>query len=151
MKKGPDGGVNDTKMDAAARVLRLRLQHFEVKNTSGFATAFATAKKDNAGAVLLVESPRAVANRVLIAELGIKHRLPIMSQFSRVVEAGGFMSYGIDWQDIGRRIAGATDQILKGKNPNDIPIQQPTAFHLSINLKTAKTLGILPTRQQPAL
>jgi putative ABC transport system substrate-binding protein len=123
VKKGPDSGVNDTKMDAAARVLRLRLQHFEVKNTSGFATAFATAKKDNAGAVLLVESPRAVANRVLIAELGIKHRLPIMSQFSRVVEAGGFMSYGPDLGDLFRRAATYVDKILKGAKPAELPIE----------------------------
>jgi putative ABC transport system substrate-binding protein len=142
VKKAPDSGVNDTKMDAAARVLHLRLQHFEVKNTSGFATAFATAKKNNAGAVLLVESPRAVANRVLIAELGIKHRLPIMSQFSRVVEAGGFMSYGPDLGDLFRRAATYVDKILRGARPGDLPIEQPTKFEFVINLKTAKALGL---------
>jgi putative ABC transport system substrate-binding protein len=142
VKKGPDSGVNDAKMDAAARVLRLRLQHFEVKNTSGFATAFASAKKDNAGAVLLVESPRTVANRVLIAELGIKHRLPIMSQFSRVVEAGGLMSYGPDLSDLFRRAAVYVDKILKGAKPADLPVEQPSKFELVINLKTAKALGL---------
>jgi putative ABC transport system substrate-binding protein len=83
-------------MAAAAKVLGLRLQHLDVDSAGGFGAAFATAKRDNAEAVLLVESPRAVANRVAVAEFGIKHRLPVMSQFSRIVEAGGLMSYGPD-------------------------------------------------------
>jgi putative ABC transport system substrate-binding protein len=142
VKRTPDSGVNEATMDAAARVLRLRLQHFEVKSANGFATAFATAKKENAGAVLLVESPRAVANRMIIAELGIKHRLPIMSQFSRIVESGGLMSYGPDLGDLFRRAATYVDKILKGAKPADLPIEQPTKFELVINLKTAKALGL---------
>jgi putative tryptophan/tyrosine transport system substrate-binding protein len=142
VKRGADSGITEATMGAAARVLRLQLQHFEVKSASGFATAFATAKKENAGAVLLVESPRAVANGVLIAELGIKHRLPIMSQFSRVVEAGGLMSYGPDLGDLFRRAATYVDKILKGAKPGDLPVEQPTKFDLVINLKTAKTLGL---------
>ena len=123
-------------------MLRLQLQHFEVKSASEFASAFATAKKENAGAVLLVEGPRAVANGVLIAELGTKYRLPIMSQFSRVVEAGGLMSYGPDLSDLFRRAATYVDKILRGVKPADLPIEQPDKFALVINLKTAKTLGL---------
>jgi putative ABC transport system substrate-binding protein len=142
VKRAADSSVTEATMGAAARVLRLQLQHLEVTSASGFATAFATAKKENAGAVLLVESPRAVANGVLIAELRIKHRLPIMSQFSRVVEAGGLMSYGPDLGDLFRRAATYVDKILKGAKPGDLPVEQPTKFDLVINLKTAKALGL---------
>ena len=123
-------------------VLGLRLQHLDVKGPSDFFTAFAAAKRDNAEAVLLVESPRAVAKRAAIAELGLKHRLPIMSQFSRIVEAGGLMSYGPDLTDLFRRASTYVDKILKGAKPADLPIEQPTKFDLVINLRTAKALGL---------
>jgi putative ABC transport system substrate-binding protein len=113
-----DGGVVVPTMAAAARVFGLRL------------------------AVFLVESPRTVANRTVIAELGLKHRLPVMSQFSRIVEAGGFMSYGPDLSELFRRAASYVDKILRGAKPADLPIEQPTKFKLVINLKTAKALGL---------
>jgi putative ABC transport system substrate-binding protein len=135
-------GPTVAMMTAAARVLGVRLLHLDVKTSSNFAPAFAAAKRDHAEAVLLVESPRAVANRAAIAELGLKHRLPIMSQFSRIVEAGGLMSYGPDLSDLFRRAATDVDKILKGAKPGDLPIEQPTKFELVINLKTAKNLGL---------
>jgi putative ABC transport system substrate-binding protein len=142
VKRSSDSGLTEPTMGAAARVLGLRLEHLDVTSASGFATAFATAKMHNAEAVLLVESPRAVANREIIAELGLKHRLPIMSQFSRIVQAGGFMSYGPDLSDLFRRAAAYVDKILKGAKPADLPVEQPTKFELVINLKTAKALGL---------
>jgi putative tryptophan/tyrosine transport system substrate-binding protein len=80
--------------------------------------------------------------RKLIVELAAKGRLPTIYPFRQFVEAGGLMSYGIDTVEIGHRIAGLVDKILKGAKPGEIPIFQPTYFELSINLKTAKTLGI---------
>jgi len=129
-------------MAAAARLLGLRLQHLDVKSGRDFDATFAAVKKQNAECLLIVESPRAVANRALIAELGLKHRLPMMSQFSRIVEAGGLMSYGPDLTDLFRRAAPYVDKILKGAKPADLPVEQPTKFELVINLKTAKALGL---------
>ena len=142
VKRSADAGSSPASMAAAANVLGLRLQHLDVKGPSDFFTAFAAAKRDNAEAVLLVESPRAVAKRAAIAELGLKHRLPIMSQFSRIVEAGGLMSYGPDLTDLFRRASTYVDKILKGAKPADLPIEQPTKFDLVINLRTAKALGL---------
>ena len=144
VSRSTDSGVVVPTMAAAARVLGLRLQHLDVdvNSSSGFATAFAAAKNDNAEAIFLIESPRTVAQRTLIAELGFKYRLPIMSQFSRIVEAGGLMSYGPDLSDLFRRAASYVDKILEGAKPADLPVEQPTKFDLVINLKTAKALGL---------
>ena len=80
--------------------------------------------------------------RRLIVELAAKGRLPTIYTYRQFVEAGGLMSYGIDVSDLGHRVADMADKILKGAKPAEIPIFQPTKFELSINLKTAKTLGI---------
>ena len=135
------GSDRTALLSAPARSLKLQLQHLDV-TSADFDGAFTTAKKAGAGAVMLVESPRTVVNRWRIADLGLKHRLPVMSQFSRLVEAGGLMSYGPDLSDLFGRAASYIDKILKGAKPVDLPIEQPTKFELVFNLKTAKALGL---------
>jgi putative ABC transport system substrate-binding protein len=130
-------------MTAAADALGLRLSHLDVNSVRDFEVAFAAAKKNGAECVVLVESPRAVANRALIGELGLRYRLPVVSHFSRIVEAGGFLSYGPDLTELFRRAAGYVDKILRGTSPGELPIEQPSKFELVINLKTAKTLGLV--------
>jgi putative ABC transport system substrate-binding protein len=88
------------------------------------------------------DEPENLRNRRLIIELAAKGRLPTIYAYRQLVEAGGLMAYGIDLSDLGHRIADLADKILKGAKPGEIPIFQPTKFELSINLKTAKTLGI---------
>jgi putative tryptophan/tyrosine transport system substrate-binding protein len=78
----------------------------------------------------------------LIVELAEKGHLPTIYPFHQFVEAGGLMAYRVDLSDVGHRVANLVDKILKGAKPADIPIFQPTKFELSINLKTAKALGI---------
>ena len=77
-----------------------------------------------------------------VAELAAKNRLPLIAPFREMTTAGGLMSYGPNIPDMYRRAAGYVDKILKGTNPSDLPVEQPTKFELLINLKTAKTLGI---------
>jgi putative tryptophan/tyrosine transport system substrate-binding protein len=134
-------GPTAAMMTSAARMLGLHLLHFDLKG-GNVAAAFSAAKRDHAEAVLLVEGPRAVANRVVVAELGLRYRLPIMSSFSQIVQAGGLMSYGPDLSDLFRRAASYVDKILRGTKPADLPVEQPTKFELIINLKTAKALGL---------
>jgi len=74
--------------------------------------------------------------------LADRYRLPAMYQFRQFAAEGGLMSYGPDTADIFRRAASYVDRILKGANPAELPVQQPTKFLLVLNLKTAKALGL---------
>jgi putative ABC transport system substrate-binding protein len=77
-----------------------------------------------------------------IAELGIKNRLPTISDGFRFAETGGLIYYGPDYLPLARRAATYVDKILKGAKPADLPVEQPTKFELVINLKTAKQIGV---------
>ena len=83
-----------------------------------------------------------VANRDLIIALSALYRLPAMYPFHFFVSDGGLISYGVDLSDMQRRAAGYVDRILKGAKPTDLPVQLPTKYLLTINLKTAKALGL---------
>jgi putative ABC transport system substrate-binding protein len=88
----------------------------------------------------------AAAKAKAIAAFAIEHRLPAMYEWRFYVLAGGLLSYGADNLILHREAAAYVDKILRGANPGDLPIQQPTKFELIINLKTAKTLDLtIPT------
>jgi putative ABC transport system substrate-binding protein len=103
---------------------------------------FAALAQEGAEGLVVLDEAENLTYRRLIVELAEKGRLPTIYPWRQFVEAGGLMSYGIDLSDVGHRVADMVDQILKGAKPGEIPIYQPTKFELSINLKTAKTLGI---------
>ncbi len=92
--------------------------------------------------LLVLSSAHFTSSRSRIATLAIQQRLPTMFTFKTYVEAGGFMSYGVDYVEMHRRIAAFVGRILKGVSPADIPVEQPTKFELVVNLKTAKAIGI---------
>jgi putative ABC transport system substrate-binding protein len=78
----------------------------------------------------------------MLLELASKARLPAIYSYSRWADAGGLMSYGANLGELWHRSAAYVDKILKGANPGDLPIEQPTKFEFVVNLKTAKVLGI---------
>jgi putative tryptophan/tyrosine transport system substrate-binding protein len=78
-----------------------------------------------------------------IAEMALNNRLPAASVQRELAEAGLLMTYGADYRDLYRRTATIVDKIFRGAKPTDLPVEQPTKFELLINLKTAKTLGII--------
>jgi putative ABC transport system substrate-binding protein len=81
-------------------------------------------------------------NRDLIISLAARHRLPTIYPYRYWVGDGGLVSYGIDQVDLYRRVPTYVDRILKGANPAELPVQLPTRFELTVNLKTAKALGL---------
>ena len=78
----------------------------------------------------------------MIIALLARHRLPAVFATGVWVRIGGLMVYAVDTADLMRRAAGYVDRILKGANPADLPVQQPSKYELSINLKTARALGL---------
>jgi putative ABC transport system substrate-binding protein len=111
-------------------------------NEQEYQRVFAALAQEGVDGLLVSGEAENDTNRRLIVELAAKGRLPTIYPYRQFVEAGGLMSYGSDSAEVGHRIADLADKILKGAKPADIPIFQPTKFELSINLKTAKTLGI---------
>ena len=97
----------------------------------------------NGASVLLVaDDAEFTARRAELAQLGIKHRLPIVSGLKEMVEAGCLMAYGGSFAELYRRAASHVHKILQGMRPADLPVEQATKFELVLNLKTARALGL---------
>ena len=99
------------------------------------------AQTANGGLVVLPDSTT-VLHRDLIVALAAKHRLPTVYPFGLFVGAGGLMSYGTDQVDMFRLTASYVDRILRGDKPAELPVQSPTMFETSVNIKAAKAIGI---------
>jgi len=90
----------------------------------------------------LANSAEHFTNRVLIAQLAARHRLPAIYPAREFVEVGSVLAYGVDNANVWRRIPDMTDQLLRGEKPGDIPFDQQTKFELVLNQKTARSLGL---------
>jgi putative tryptophan/tyrosine transport system substrate-binding protein len=136
------GAVHEMhEVEVAAHALGLEAVTFKIKRAADIAPAI-EAFKDRADALYVVGDPLTSANRIRINILAVGARLPTMYGFRESVEAGGLISYGPNLQNLFRRAAEYVDRILRGTKPGDIPVEQPTKFHLVINLTTAKALGL---------
>jgi ABC-type uncharacterized transport system substrate-binding protein len=98
-----------------------------------------------ADTLYVVSEPLVTSNRIRINTLAQSARLPTI-RHSRVCRSGSLMSYGPNYSDQFRRTAELVDKILRGAKPGDIPVEQPTKFDLTINMVTAKALGITVPR-----
>jgi len=107
-----------------------------------YRSAVAQASRDGADAIMIGDTPDVMRNRSLIPELIGAAKLPAIYPFFELVEADGLMAYAFDLVELNKRVANDIDAILRGANPADIPFYQVTRFELSINLKTAKALGL---------
>ena len=126
----------------ASEKLGVVLQPQAISDPDQFEGAFATIVAGSAQALVVVIDPLTVRYRERIAELATKNRLPAMYGFREFVDGGGLIAYGVSVPDLCRRAAIYVDKIIKGANPANLPIEQPTTFELIINLKTAKALGL---------
>jgi putative ABC transport system substrate-binding protein len=97
---------------------------------------------DQNGSLIVAPDTFNVVNIKLIAQLALQRKLPAISVYQQFVTEGGLLAYGPDTADVLRRSAEYVDRILKGAKPAELPVQEPIKFELTINLKTAKTLGI---------
>ena len=126
----------------SAKLLGLTIQSLEVRSPDDLESAFQAATEGGAQGLITLRHAPILRGRKRIVALAIKSRLPVIYGDKRFVKGGGLMSYGTSFADLYRRQANYVDRILKGANPGDLPIEQPTKFELIINLKTAKQIGL---------
>jgi putative ABC transport system substrate-binding protein len=131
-----------TEIDNTARTIGIQSQLFDVRKAADLAPAFENASRQQIGAFIVNIDALTQENQKLIIELAAKHRLPAIYPSREFVDAGGLITYGVNYPDLYRRAATFVDKILKGAKPGDLPVEQPTTFELVINLKTAKALGL---------
>ena len=141
-----DSRVNNLQFEATEAALRnvaLARERITVRSTNEMERAIADSARRGASALVVLTSPLVNSGLQRIANAAVKHRMPSICTFAPAfAEAGGLVAYGPDFDDLYRRAAGYVNRILKGTRPGDLPIQRPEKFLLSINLKTAKALGL---------
>jgi putative ABC transport system substrate-binding protein len=139
---GITGGLYLRSIEAAARVTGTKLIVRPVHDLAGIDDVFAAMAEGSNGGVLVMPNAFTLAHRERIVAQAERHRVPTIYPLVEFVMAGGLLSYGIDTSDLFRRAASYADRILKGANPGDLPVQQPTKFELVINKRTATALGL---------
>jgi putative ABC transport system substrate-binding protein len=139
----PTTGPSQVSMtENAARALKLKLQVVEVRQRDDVAGAFRAARDGQAQAANVFASPFLASLYQEIIGRAAEYRLPAIYQWKEHTEAGGLMSYGPSLPAMWEQAATIAVKILKGAKPSDMPVEQPTKFELTINLKTAKALGL---------
>jgi putative ABC transport system substrate-binding protein len=141
----PDNPTSTTAVKytrAAAEAIGLNVSISEVRDPSALAPTFSAMTKEGADGLIVLPDPMFLTQRSQIAELAERARLPAIYGIPEHAQAGGLMSYAADRTVLFQRAAIYVDKILRGTQPGDLPIEQPTKFELVINLKTAKALGL---------
>ena len=127
---------------SGAERLGLTVQPFAVRTVADVNAAMDTIARNHIDSIVALSNFLIMHRRYAIAEFAIKQGIPTISSWEDFAAAGNLMSYGPDLEHAWRRLASYVDKILKGANPGDLPVEQPTKFELVINLKTAKALGL---------
>ncbi len=140
LSDSPAKAQSQEPLDKAASVLGLST--FWLKHSGDLDRDFADILRWRSDAVFSLDGGRIFGRQAEFVALATKHRLPTSHSVSEFVDAGGLMSYGPNIAAAWRGAARHVDKILKGAKPGDIPVEQPTVIDLTINLKTARTLGL---------
>jgi len=138
----PSNAPQLREAELAAQTLRVQLQPLEARDRHALDGAFVAMTRERAGALVVLVDGLLVDQRVAIARLAAKTRVPAVYGLREHVEAGGFMFYGASTAESNRRAAVFVDKILRGARPGDLPVEQPTKFELIINRGIAKALGL---------
>ena len=141
-RAAPEARVYLEAMEAGARQLRLKLQVVSVARPEDYDPAFRAMLGERAEAIVVAGNGRNFFHRKRILDFVARHRLPAAWAWREAVEEGGFMSYGPNIIELGRRAVTYVDKILKGAKPADLPVEQPTTFELVLNSRTARALGV---------
>ena len=137
--------VDFREMQAAAATLRLVLDSFEVTRPDDIDAAFKKAANQTSG-VAVLSGPLIFTHRERVVAAAARHKVPAIYYDEEYSESGGLVSYGPSLLGLHRSAAVFVDKILKGANPGDLPVEQPTRFELVVNLRTARVLGLTVPR-----
>ena len=130
------------EVQVTARRLGLEVTPYEIRRAEDIALIVQD-PKPKADALYVVEDTLIIANIDSIIALTLNARLPSIFNSADVVRVGGLLSYGPDYPNLFQRAAEYVDKILRGTKPGDLPVEQPTKFDLTVNVNTAKTLGLI--------
>jgi putative ABC transport system substrate-binding protein len=128
--------------DTAARSVGISVRSLELADVSRLESAFTAAVQGHAQALIVLSDGTLYGQRVQIAQLAAKHRLPCVAWTPEFAASGCLMAYGANVVEMHRRAAVLVDKILKGASPGGLPVEQPTKFELVLNLRTAKALNL---------
>jgi len=135
--------VGFAELAAASRKLDVALDVGDLRTAEDLDGAFDAMNRKHVGAVLVIVGPLTYLLRQRISELALKFHLPAITNVNQFTQVGLLMSYGPNLPDLYRRAASYVDKILRGATAADLPVEQPSKFELTINLKTAKSLGVV--------
>jgi putative ABC transport system substrate-binding protein len=127
---------------AAAQTLGIQIQSVQVREPKDLEGALDAIKQQRAQALMTAPDPAINAHGARIVEFAARNRLPAIYAAPEFVQAGGLMAYAPNYGDMWRRAATYADKILKGARPADLPVEQPTKFEFTVNLKAAKQIGL---------
>jgi len=130
------------EVEKAAQRLHVSVQPLGVREPDDFDTAFSAMTQNRPDALFLVTDALTLLNRKRVIDFARAHRIPAMYEFNLLVRDGGLMSYGANQDDNYRRAASYVDRIFRGAVPGDLPVERPGRYYLTINLKTARALGL---------
>jgi putative tryptophan/tyrosine transport system substrate-binding protein len=126
----------------AANAAGVQIRAFHVRDTRSIDEALSASLTFRPQLFIVIDSSATTINRERFASYAIKAKVPLISEEPVWAKSGALLAYGPNGRDMFRRAARYVDRILKGANPGDLPIEQPTKFELVVNLKTANALGI---------
>jgi putative ABC transport system substrate-binding protein len=130
------------EVEKAAHKLHVTVQPLGVREPDDFDMAFSAMTANRPDALIMVTDALTLLNRKRVIDFALVHRIPAMYEASLLVQDGGLMSYGANQDDNFRRAASYVDRIFKGASPRTLPVERPGRYYLTINLKTAKALGL---------
>jgi putative ABC transport system substrate-binding protein len=138
----PFSAFSWNEIQPAGPALGLELRLFAIRGLGEFPASFAAMKRDGVDSLVVLSDALFNATRKNIIALAAEHRLPAIFEAREFAEDGGLMAYGPNIAEMTRRSASLIAKIIKGANPGDLPIEQPTTFELIINVQTGKAFGV---------
>ena len=149
-KMSPGGGAYYRRLvEDAAPSIGVKVIAITVQDAPDIERAIDTFTREQNGGLILLPDVTTITHRRVIISLAARHRLPTIYPNGYFAKEGGLIAYGVEFLDLYRRAASYVNRILRGANPNELPVQAPSKFELVINVKTARALGL--TVPQPLL